>query len=44
MTLPGVKQVKVDYNTGITIISADRNIQLADIKEVLKNTPYEPQN
>ena len=44
MALSGVKQVEVDYNTGVTIISAAKNIQLAEIKTVLKNTPYEPQN
>ena len=44
MTISGVKQVEVDYNTGVTIISADKNIKLDEIKTALKDTPYEPQN
>lgn len=44
MTISGVKQVEVDYHTGVTIISAAKNIQLAEIKAALKNTPYEPKN
>ena len=44
MALSGVKQVEVDYNTGVTIISAAKNIKLADINEVLNTTPYHPKN
>lgn len=37
----GVSGVEVSINSGIAVINADREIALAEIKEVLKDTPYQ---
>ncbi len=39
--LPGVSKVEVAVDSGITTIDADREITIAEIKVVLKDTPYQ---
>ncbi len=40
-SLNGVKKVEVVVDSGIATIDADREISLSEIKEVLKDTPYQ---
>lgn len=42
--IPGVKTVTVDLSSGKTVIEADREIPLAEIKTALEGTPYEAKN
>ena len=39
--LNGVSRVEVSVGSGIAIINTDREITLVEIKEVLKDTPYQ---
>jgi len=39
--LNGVSKVEVTLNSGIATIDADREITILEIKEVLKDTPYQ---
>jgi len=39
-----VKTVTVDLSSGKTVIEADREIPLVEIKTALEGTPYEPKN
>lgn len=39
-TITGVNSVDVDFETGKTIISANRNIEKMEIKKVLEGMPY----
>ena len=40
-TIPGVKQVRVNLDSGKAIINSDRDVRLQEIKEVLKDTRYQ---
>lgn len=42
-TIAGVSSVDIDYETGRTVIIANRNIEKAEIKKVLEGMPYEIQ-
>lgn len=37
----GVRSVDVETNSGVATIIADRKISLSEMKEVLKDTPYQ---
>lgn len=39
--IPGVNGIEVNVNSGEAVLNSDRDIQLSEIKEVLKNTPYQ---
>lgn len=41
VTIPGTKRVEVNLKSGETIIDSDTKIQLQQIKEALKDTPYQ---
>lgn len=38
--LNGVLKVEVTVDSGIAVIDADREISIAEIEDVLKDTPY----
>ena len=40
LTINGINTVDVDYETGKTVITADRNIEENEIKNVLEGMPY----
>lgn len=38
--IAGVKQVRVNIDSGEAVVDSDRDIQISEIKEVLKDTHY----
>lgn len=40
LTIKGVNTVDVDYETGKTVITADRNIEKGEIKNALEGMQY----
>lgn len=39
--ISGVNRIEVNATSGEAVVESDRDIQLLEIKEVLKDTPYQ---